>query len=493
MNPRPLTLTVAALGGQGGGVVLNWMIRVAESAGWLVQATSVPGVAQRTGATIYYLEFHPQPAPGEPEPVMALMPSPGVCDLVIAAELMEAVRMVERGIVDAAVTTLVASSHRAYTIDEKSHPVDGRMADSELVAVARSRARKFHLLDLEAIARRHGSVISAAVLGAIAASEVLPFAVNRFEAAITAEGKGVAASLAAFREAYAVVRSPEAMTGETDARETTGKAIGVDPGDDNDPRLESFPVSLRPLLGDALARLTDYQDAGYAAEYLRRVRPFVDVDPRLAEEVARGLALWMSFEDTIRVADLKTRPDRLLPLMAAGDSAIAHVTDWLKPRPEEIFGTLPKALGAWARSTPWVSRMVRPFTQGQRIRASAPWGYLLFRMLARLKPLRRASLRYAEEWAGIEDWLERVRRHATVNIELAIEMAACQQLVAGYGDTHANGLRRFNALMTLADSIAPHPDAATRFRRLREVALEDVDGRAFDAAKGGIREVEEAA
>ena len=60
MNERPLTLTIAALGGQGGGVVMNWMIDVAEQAGYAVQATSVPGVAQRTGATIYYLEFAPK-------------------------------------------------------------------------------------------------------------------------------------------------------------------------------------------------------------------------------------------------------------------------------------------------------------------------------------------------------------------------------------------------------------------------------------------------
>ena len=73
---RAVTLMIAALGGQGGGVVADWLIDVARRERHLVQATSVPGVAQRTGATFYYLEFFPEAAlPGDGRrPVMALMP-----------------------------------------------------------------------------------------------------------------------------------------------------------------------------------------------------------------------------------------------------------------------------------------------------------------------------------------------------------------------------------------------------------------------------------
>ncbi|MEZ5594835.1 MAG: indolepyruvate oxidoreductase subunit beta family protein [Pseudomonadales bacterium] len=469
MSARPLTLTIAALGGQGGGVVQGWLIRVAEAAGWLVQATSVPGVAQRTGATIYYLEFHARPADGEPVPVMALMPSPGVCDLVVAAELAEAVRMVDRGIVDTTVTTLIASSHRAYTIDEKSHLADGRVDSAELIDAARRHARALHLLDMDAIARRHGSVVSAALLGAIAATGVLPFAVNRFEDAITAEGKGVTASLAAFREAYAAVREPGS------------EAVSAVPAVlAQDGRLRDFPTALHGVLAPALARLVDYQDEAYASDFLRRVQPFVSIDAELAREVARGLALWMTFEDPIRVAQLKTAPERLLPLMAAQGNSLAHVTDYLKPRPEEIFGTLPKSVGEWARRTAWVRRVLQPFTRGQRIRSSSPAGYLFFRALARLQPLRRSMLRYAEEWEEIERWLATLSQFAATNVALAREVAACHDLVAGYGETREQGLARFHQLLALADAWQHRNDAATRIARLRRAALEDADGRPFD-------------
>ena len=52
MAGRTLKLTIAALGGQGGGVLTDWLIAIAEANDYIVQSTSVPGVAQRTGATI---------------------------------------------------------------------------------------------------------------------------------------------------------------------------------------------------------------------------------------------------------------------------------------------------------------------------------------------------------------------------------------------------------------------------------------------------------
>jgi indolepyruvate ferredoxin oxidoreductase, beta subunit len=52
---RPISIAIAALGGQGGGVLADWLVAVAELQGWIAQSTSVPGVAQRTGTTVYYV------------------------------------------------------------------------------------------------------------------------------------------------------------------------------------------------------------------------------------------------------------------------------------------------------------------------------------------------------------------------------------------------------------------------------------------------------
>ena len=74
----PITVAVLAMGGQGGGVLVDWIVALAEQRGWFAQSTSMPGVAQRTGATIYYIEMI-APDPGKPgrHPVLSLMPAPG--------------------------------------------------------------------------------------------------------------------------------------------------------------------------------------------------------------------------------------------------------------------------------------------------------------------------------------------------------------------------------------------------------------------------------
>ena len=138
-SERPIKLTIAALGGQGGGVLANWLIGVAESEGYLAQTTSVPGVAQRTGATIYYLEFFPQSAAAAAgrDPIMALMPVSGDVDCVLASELAEAGRAIQRGLVTRSKTTVIASSHRSYAISERMAMGDGTANEKELLELVR--------------------------------------------------------------------------------------------------------------------------------------------------------------------------------------------------------------------------------------------------------------------------------------------------------------------------------------------------------------------
>src|SRR6202789_657664 len=199
---RPITVTIAALGGQGGGVVSDWLIDVARRSGYLAQATSVPGVAQRTGANLYYLEFFPAAAlPADRRrPIFALMPNPGGVDVVIASEIMEAGRAMQRGLVTGR-TTLIASSHRVYAIQEKSHMGDGRADSAEVRALARQHAKRYIEFDMQALAVANGSVISASMLGAICGSGALPFAAEHYVDAIRASGIEAASSTRTFEAA----------------------------------------------------------------------------------------------------------------------------------------------------------------------------------------------------------------------------------------------------------------------------------------------------
>ena len=219
---KPLSIAILATGGQGGGVLSDWIIQLAETQGWAAQATSVPGVAQRTGATIYYIELL-MPRRANMRPVFSLMPTPGDVDVVLAAELMEAGRAILRGFVNPSRTTLIASSHRSLAVVEKIVPGDG-IGDPQAVAdAAEVAAKKVIAFDMNLLAESSGSVISAVLFGALAAAEVLPFPRSAFEGAIRAGDKGVAASLKAFSAAYdRVQQSPRDLLGTASRKPIPG-------------------------------------------------------------------------------------------------------------------------------------------------------------------------------------------------------------------------------------------------------------------------------
>lgn len=188
-----ITIAILALGGEGGGVLADWIRELAEKNGYVAQCTSVPGVAQRTGSTIYYIEMVKRSAAGanRPDPVLAMMPVPGDVDIVIASELMEAGRAILRGFVSEDRTTLIGSTHRVYAISEKSALGDGTATGQRILDTAERRARRFISFDMAAAAGKASSVISSVMFGALAGSEALPFPREAFEGAIRHGGKAV--------------------------------------------------------------------------------------------------------------------------------------------------------------------------------------------------------------------------------------------------------------------------------------------------------------
>jgi indolepyruvate ferredoxin oxidoreductase, beta subunit len=484
---RPLSLALAALGGQGGGVVSGWLTAVARREGYLVQATSVPGVAQRTGATLYYLEFFAEadlPADGR-RPIMALMPSPGDVDVVVATELVEAGRAIARGLVTPDRTTLITSTHRAYTISEKSDLGDGRVDSAAIMAEAQRCARSLATVDMAALAERHGAIISSVILGAIAGAAGLPFAPDSYRQAIRDGGIAVATNLAAFDASLDRARSGTDLGATAAGAVPAATAI---PAALLERIRASFPAAARSTLEHGVARLIDYQDGAYAGEYLDRVARITALepphcrDPRLTEAVARGLALWMSIEDPIRVAQLKIRPERLATIrrdVRAAPGQIVEVREFLKPRVEEICGTLPAGMGRrLLQSAAWRRRLER-FAAARTVRTTSVGGFLLLRSVAALKRWRRGTLRFALERVEIDAWLAAVAELASRDYEVAVELADSQRLVKGYGDTYERGLRNFRQITAAARRLAGRDGAAALIARLRRAAQADERSEAF--------------
>ena len=314
---RPISIAVLAMGGQGGGVLTDWIVELAESQGWHAQSTSVPGVAQRTGTTLYYVEMLP-PKEGH-APILSLMPAQGEVDVVVAAELMEAGRSILRGLVTPDRSTLIASTHRLYAVAEKEKPGDA-IADPKVVMEgANFAAKRVIAFDMEVLANRNNSVISACLFGALAGSGVLPFERESFEAVIKAGGKGVAPNLSAFGAAHTqATKTPSAARATVAVATKPAKRFASLPTFAGHPQLDGllarireFPRPLHNILFAGVKRLTDFQDPAYANEYLDRLMKLFELDRgnggatkayALTNAAAKYVAVAMSYDDVIRVA-----------------------------------------------------------------------------------------------------------------------------------------------------------------------------------------------
>jgi indolepyruvate ferredoxin oxidoreductase beta subunit len=491
--PRALTIAIVAMGGEGGGVLADWIVDLAEHAGYLAQTTSVPGVAQRTGTTVYYIEIFAEAFAKEArkEPVLALMPVPGELDIVIASELMEAGRAIQRGMVTPDRTTLIASTHRVYSMMEKTAIGDGQIDAQELLDAARAAAKTFVHSNFAQIAEQTKSVISAALFGALASTSALPFSQEQFENAIRRSGVGVESSLAAFAAAFGAATEPAAAA--IDDGETVPPKVG--------PRLQGlaarvksdFPRCSHSILLAGVQRLADYQDLTYAAGYLDELQTVRNLEAQYGDdrfallcETGRYLALWMSYEDAIRVADLKTRRtrfERVRQNSRATTTQLVQISEVLHPGVEEITDILPASLGRWLLHSGWPKRLLERFTRkGKIVETTSLRGFLQLYALACLRPWRRKSLRFKDEHKRIREWLAQIPALARENYPLALELAQCPSVVKGYGDTHLRGRRSFDALMAAVPRLLRGNDAAESLKKLREAALADDTSQKLHAA-----------
>lgn len=481
--PKAITIALLAMGGEGGGVLADWLVDLAQHNGFAAQATSVPGVAQRTGATVYYLELFPRDGiPAGEQPVLALAPVPGELDVVLASELMEAGRALQRGLVTADRTTFIASTHRVYSMTERTAMGDGRVDEGKLLDGARAAARRFIGADFAALAERAAGPIAPALYGALAASAALPFTRVQFEDTIRRGGIGVGSSLKAFAAGF-------------DAASAHPSPAAAEPAVALGPRLAEarariaveFPPAAHDVLCHAVLRLADYQDVAYAGEYLDALLPLRD-GGELLLETARHLALWMTYEDAIRVADLKTRRsrfDRVAGEVKLADAQLLQIAEFMHPRTEEIADILPAGVGRWLLRSNTARAALAPFTRsGKVVRTSGLRGYLLLYGIAAMRALRRRSLRFEVESARIAGWLAEVRRLAATQPALALEVARTQRLVKGYGDTHARGWGNFQRLMAQVPRLEADPRGPQRLGDLARAALADDSGRALEQMLG---------
>jgi indolepyruvate ferredoxin oxidoreductase beta subunit len=520
MKTRPVTLLVCALGGEGGGVLTEWLVETALHAGYPAQATSIPGVAQRTGATTYYLEVFPVPIRelGGKRPVFSLNPVPGALDAMVSSELLETARQIGNGISSPDRTLVISSSARGLTTMERMQMGDGRVDPQELLKVVRQFSRQHQVFDMAAIAREAGTVVSAVMLGAIAGSGLFPFRREDYEAVVKSGGKGAEASLRGFAVAFDVVakgkqqaayvarvlapnpQSPGMLTEEGSVIEADAEADAVAASARASRSAADvatqFPAPVREMFGLGYARLVDYQGKAYADQYVQRLQAVLaaerEIDPQGAQgfattrEMARWLALWMAFDDIVRVADLKSRASRWARVQGevkAGEDDLLKLYDHFKPGVPEFAAMLPASLAQrvirWDRKR--AARGKKPWALPLKIGTHSVFGMVMLRALAATKFLRPHGSRFATEQQMITKWLDGVVQGTRRGWQLGHEIALCGRLIKGYGSTNERGK---DNLLHVLDHLAAGgqpADAAKAVHAAREAALADEGGKLLDA------------
>jgi indolepyruvate ferredoxin oxidoreductase beta subunit len=499
---RPISIAVLAMGGQGGGVLVDWIVALGERQGWIAQSTSVPGVAQRTGATIYYIEMIRQ-RPDKAYPVLSLMPAPGEVDIVIGAELMEAGRSILRGLVTPDRTTLITSAHRAYAVQEKIAPGDGIGDAGAVYDAALASAKRLIAFDMAALAEKTGSVISAVLLGALAGSGALPFGPDAYAETIRAAGVGVEPSLRAFAAGLD-------QAGKDVDAEKLARVLGPAASGKRYPQLApvgsadfdalvayartTFPEPLHGMVAAGLSRVVDFQDVAYGREYLDLIAPFLAFETgtghSLTLAAAKYVAVAMAYDDVIRVADLKTRASRFQRVRAeagGGPGQLVYATEFMHPRMQELAGTLPLALGLWVESRPRLWKLLdRVVNRGRRVKTGTVRWFVPLYLLGGLRRFRRGTLRHRRETAHRDAWLDLARTTAGTDYALAVEILETRRLIKGYSDTHARGQSKFDRVLAAARRLRGRPDAAQWVRRLRRAALSEEDDTALAGALATI-------
>ena len=487
-SARPISILIAALGGEGGGVLTDWVVAAAAELGFPVQSTSIPGVAQRTGATTYYIEIVPVPGGELPaRPVLALAPGIGDVDIVLASELLEAGRTIAGGFVTPDRTLMIASSARSYLVVEKMAMGDGRYDSARLIKAIETHAQRHVLFDMAALARQSGAMINAVMLGAIAGCGRLPIPADAFERAIRADAKAVDANLRGFRAGLDAAGTAWAPRGNGDAiAQQSRDAAALAELE----RAIAMPASAHDVVLTGVRRLAAYQDVAYAQLYLDRLAPVraadarADAGGRLVRETARHLAVRMSYEDVIRVAQAKIDPARIARICAelgVKPGEPFTVTEFLKPGIEELCSLFPPALAKRVLAFAERRGLSERLHWGMEVNTTSVGGFLRVWLLAKLRRWRRKSYRFQEEQRSIEAWLGRVIEAARLSADLALEVAECARLIKGYGDTLKRGSANYRLVEArIIDPVLagrmPPARALDAIASARAAALADPEG-----------------
>ncbi len=464
-----IKILIPAVGGQGGGVMTEWLVTAFINDGYEVQSISLPGLSQRAGSTVNYIEAYK--SDNSDNIIFSQYPIPGDVDIIICQEFLELGRVLQEGY-GSDKTTIVSSTHRIYSTPEKLPVSSGVFSNEKIQNLAEEFSSIFIGIDALQIAKDNDMeylAINAIIFGAMCASGSLPLSTDTLKKAIEQVGIAVGNNLKAFNVGIDQIR--DNLISAPKRRLDLDKFIDDKTQAIRDEYKADFMIlteyigknysdNLQLYLIEAVHRLIDYQNPDYARKYLDIVSKILKTDhtedSQLTVNFAKNLALLMSFEDGIRVAELKVKSVRFENIkkeMQINSNQIISITDYLKPDSYEIYGLLPNfiinPIKILIDNTPLImlKRINKSVTFAQKPRTSSIFGFLRLYMLSKLKFMRPFSHRYHNEYKNINKYVERTIRYTGQNKQLGLLVSRSGSLIKGYGDVRRKTTDIFNRFL----------------------------------------------
>lgn len=464
-----LKILIPAVGGQGGGVLTEWLVNALLNSDYEVQSISLPGLAQRGGSAVYYIEAYKYNLHNGTTPIIfSQYPIPGDVDIILCQEFLELGRILEQGY-GSKKTTIISSTHRVYSTLEKLPVSSGIYSEEKLHIIANEFSSEFIGLNALGLAKHNKMddlAVNAILLGALCASHSIPLGIEDLKSSIDKVGIAVKNNLRAFEIGYDYVANNSATNVKDkidfaryiDEKEISTKNIYKEDFKNIAEYIDNhFTEKLKIYLIEAVHRLIDYQNPKYARNYLDTISKVIKEDKSqdsdISKEFVKNLALLLSYEDGIRVAELKIKSLRFSKIkdeMQIKDNQIFNVIDYLKPDAYEIYGLLPNIiispLITIINITPLnrLKRKQKDITFAQKPETTSFFGFVRLFLLTKIKFLRPYSHRFANEHKVIDKYIESTLKYTDINSSLGASVAKSGSLIKGYGDVRRKSVDVFN-------------------------------------------------
>jgi hypothetical protein len=245
-------------------------------------------------------------------------------------------------------------------------------------------------------------------------------------------------------------------------------------GEDDDtlpPPPKDLPDGIAPVVDQCIRLLVDYQGTSYAELYVHRLGRFVGragIDAAMLGEIAQLMAVRMSYQDPIRIAQLK---------LVENETHGEPTGDRRKFRIDELVGALPAVVAEPVLDVlEWVDWTHAPVSI--RFSAANRWGIRRLKIEAALKRWRLFSVRYGKERVWVERWLHMIDRSLTRQPQATAAIIQTATMIEGYGSLYRHGLADWHAIIDglvkpTFDGVLPLSDLAGAVAEARAAVMPD--------------------